>query len=506
MRLGILASHPVQYQAPWFRALAKEVDLEVFFAHRPDANQQGQGFGKSFDWDVDLLSGYRHQFLTNVSRHHGSHHFGGCDTPEIANIIAGTTDDGRRTTGSGAIISGKQPSGVAETSLHGAGKAESRRQPNGIGVTISPAKEVGGQSSVVLQRFDAFIVSGWNLKCYWQAVRACRRAGIPVLVRGDSQLLTPRSRLKRWIKEIIYRLMLRQFDGFLVVGQRNREYLAHYGVPSEKMFFAPHFVDNEWFAARAAEVRSQKSEIRRKWGVPEDAFCVLFCGKFIPQKCPLDLVEAARLLMTPNSQLLTSNSLPSKIHLLFVGSGELGAQLRSKCNVVFDAEISGSPLRSDRGEGQGEVSNQVPTSDRSPSRSLRAGGRPPTSAPKPPASFAGFLNQTELPTAYVAADVLVLPSESETWGLAINEAMACGLPAIVSDAVGCAPDLIDVGKTGFTYPAGDCEQLARRIALIIEQKKQERYFGLSLHKKMCEFSLDEAVQGTLMALRKLSIL
>jgi len=67
MRLGILTSHPIQYQAPWFRGLATLVELEVFFAHRPDAAQQGEGFGTSFSWDVDLLSGYKHQFLKNVS-------------------------------------------------------------------------------------------------------------------------------------------------------------------------------------------------------------------------------------------------------------------------------------------------------------------------------------------------------------------------------------------------------------------------------------------------------
>src|SRR5207244_1651251 len=90
-------------------------------------------------------------------------------------------------------------------------------------------------------KFDAFIVSGWHLKAYWQAVRASRCARVPVFVRGDSQLLTPRSLLKRLVKALAYKFVLRQFDGFLVVGKRNAEYLAHYGVPKEKMVFVPHF-------------------------------------------------------------------------------------------------------------------------------------------------------------------------------------------------------------------------------------------------------------------------
>src|SRR5438046_8847341 len=88
MKIGVLASHPIQYQAPWFRALAKETDLHVFFAHRQSATEQGKaGFGVAFDWDLDLLSGYQHTFLKNKSSHPGVNHFFGCDTPEIAETI-----------------------------------------------------------------------------------------------------------------------------------------------------------------------------------------------------------------------------------------------------------------------------------------------------------------------------------------------------------------------------------------------------------------------------------
>src|SRR5438046_2253081 len=123
MRLGILSSHPIQYQVPWFRALANAMDVQVFFSHQPEAKQQGEGFGKAFQWDLDLFTGYEHQFLSNISRCPSTDHFFGCDTPQIGEIIRGGS-------------------------------------------------------------FDACIVSGWNLKSYWQAVRACRRGRIPVLVRG----------------------------------------------------------------------------------------------------------------------------------------------------------------------------------------------------------------------------------------------------------------------------------------------------------------------------------
>src|SRR6266536_208125 len=124
MRLGILTSHPIQYQAPWFRALAKVVDLEVFFAHRQSAAEQGKaGFGVAFDWDVDLLCGYRHQFLKNVASRPGVDHFFGCDTPEVAEIIGGQIEDRRS-------------------------KIES--SPSAISHLPSPTRG-----------FDAFMVTGW---------------------------------------------------------------------------------------------------------------------------------------------------------------------------------------------------------------------------------------------------------------------------------------------------------------------------------------------------------
>src|SRR5207244_12686497 len=255
-------------------------------------------------------------------------------------------------------------------------------------------------------------------------------------------------------KQLTHRVALRQFDGFLSVGRRNREYLLHYGVPAEKIFRVPHFVDNERFARQADAIRGQRSEIRSQWRIPEDAFCVLFCGKSIPKKRPMDLVKAAESLVTRHSSL--------NVHLLFAGSGKLGAELRASCSVVFDAETN------QRSAVTGQKSqNREPIRQRTDSPWRR------TDNQKPHASFAGFLNQTEIARAYVAADVLVLPSDGhETWGLAVNEAMACGLPAIVSDAVGCAPDLIEEGKTGFTFPFGNSEQLARQLETIAELKQR----------------------------------
>jgi glycosyltransferase involved in cell wall biosynthesis len=337
-RIGFLVSHPIQYYAPIFRELARRCDLTVFFAHRQTAEQQARaGFGVAFDWDVDLLSGYDSRFLVNVARRPSTDRFTGCDTPGIADEIA-------------------------------------------------------------RGRFDAFVVPGWALRSYWQAVRACRRLGVPVLVRGDSQLGMQRNSAVRIAKALAFSHLLRRFDGFLYVGQRNREYLLHYGVPAERLFFSPHCVDNDAFAAASSVIH--RPESRRR---------VLFVGKLVGRKHPADLLHAvARLRDKP-------------VQIAFAGAGELESELRK---IAAASSVD--------------------------------------------AEFMGFLNQSELPAAYASADVLVLPSDGqETWGLVVNEAMACGIPAIVSDVVGCGPDLIDPGQTGATFPFGDVAALASAIESVL---------------------------------------
>jgi glycosyltransferase involved in cell wall biosynthesis len=224
LRLGVLASHPIQYQAPLFRTLAERLDLEVLFAHRQSpAQQAAAGFGTPFDWDVDLLGGYPSRFLANRARRPGIDRFAGTDTPEVAELV--------------------------------------RR---------------GG--------FDAFLVTGWHLRCYWQAIRACRRHGTPVLVRGDSQLATPRSPARRLLKAGLHRWLIRQFDGFLFVGRRNRDYLLHYGARPERLFFSPHFVDHAWFRARAQAAGGERAALRARFGLAPDERVALFAGRLVPFK------------------------------------------------------------------------------------------------------------------------------------------------------------------------------------------------------------------------------
>ena len=116
-------------------------------------------------------------------------------------------------------------------------------------------------------------------------------------------------------------------------------------------------------------------------------------------------------------------------------------------------------------------------------------------------SFTGFLNQTEITRAYAAADCLVLPSDfGETWGLVVNEAMACGLPAIVSDRVGCGPDLIDDGKTGALFPFGDIGALAGKLIDMASNPERLARMGRDAQGKVSHYSVEQAVAGTVAAI------
>lgn len=387
MHLGVLATHPIQYHAPWYRALADRVELHVYYAHDPSDRERGEsGFGASFDWDVDLLVGYPHTFLENVARSPkvDDQSFFGCDTPEIHDRI---------------------------------------REEN----------------------FDAFVVMGWHAKTFWQAVAACRRSETPVLARGDSQLDPTVPGWRRALKEVTHRGLLRAFDAFLAVGTRFDEYLQHYGVGSERIFRVPHCVDTDRFSvqARRAEANGQVSQLQNKLTVREETV-FLFVGKMVPNKRPGLFVEAVHRFSRKNSD----------VRGVLVGAGPLDTVLQNQ--------------RDDLGA---------------------------------PVSFEGFQNQTRLPAYYVLADALVLPSNyPETWGLVVNEAMACGTPAIVSQAAGCAPDMIEEGKTGYTFPVDDMNALCDRMwALEDRLAREERPFAAEVRETSRRHSPETAAERTVEA-------
>jgi glycosyltransferase involved in cell wall biosynthesis len=385
-RVAFLMTHPTQYHAPWFRELAAQpgLDIHVYYGSAPDSGQQGEGFGVDFQWDVPLLEGYPHSFLKNLGT--GSlRDFAGIDTPGIPDVVAS-----------------------------------------------------GG--------FDTWIINGWRTKSEWQTIRACWRSRVPMFIRGDSNLLTPRPLHKRIVKRVLYTRWVRRFSCYLTVGTLNERYYEHYGADRDRFVPVRHFVDNAWFAERAEAERKNRERTRTEWGIRHDSLVLLFAGKFIPKKQPMDAVRAIEAAATANPNL----------HLLMVGDGPL----RAECEVY----CIGKNL---------------------------------------PVTFAGFLNQSDMPMAYASADALVMPSvRDETWGLVVNEAMASGLPALVSDMVGCAPDLVIPGETGGVFPAGDYRRLADLMLLYTSDRAALRTHGTLALGRIQGFSLDAAVMGTLQAVER----
>ena len=250
-------------------------------------------------------------------------------------------------------------------------------------------------------------VEGWRFPAFWQAVGQAKKAGLRVWCRGESNDLAPEPAFpKNLVKKVLMGWFFSKVDKFLCIGQANRRMYKKAGVPEGKLHSAPYFVDNERFSSEAEKLWPEREKIRAGWGIRPGAHVVLYSGKFIPKKRVMDLARAFRKVSERQS---------GKFHLLLAGDGPLRGEL--------ERELAGLPV-----------------------------------------TFAGFLNQTEIPRAYVAADVMVMASDwGETWGLSANEALASGVPVILSDRCGCAEDLGSATDQAKVFPMGDVQRLAALI-------------------------------------------
>ena len=287
---------------------------------------------------------------------------------------------------------------------------------------------------------DAVLVSGWHSITLVRAILACRRRGIPLLYRGDTHL-ADRGWSPLWRART--RWLLRSFDRYLSVGRRAREYLGSFGVPDTLIHDSPHAVHNEFFAesARPFQAPAKRAQARSELDVSENAFVILFVGKVETKKRPGDLLRALHQLALSEKPAV----------LLVVGSGPLEQECR---------------------ELAAELNLDV--------------------------RWCGFMNQSELGRAYGMSDCLVLPSGwGETWGLVVNESMACGLPCVVSDRVGCAPDLVESGHTGEVFPFGDPAELAWAV----ERVRSGPSRAEACRERVHNYSFDAATEGLLAACR-----
>jgi len=264
---------------------------------------------------------------------------------------------------------------------------------------------------------DVVAVNGWNDFGSLAAANCCVRRGIPMVVMSES---ARQDEPRTWWKEMIKRRVVGLYSAALVGGQRHVEYLVELGMLRDRIFTGYDVVDNAYFARRAVEIRNSRFEIRRKYGLPENYFVA--SARFIEKK---NLPTLIRAYAAYRQKSEASGNPPWDVVLL--GDGPLREALNSQLSTL----------------------------------NLHAHVHLP-----------GFKHYDELPVYYALAKAFVHASTTEQWGLVVNEAVASGLPVIVSERCGCVPEL--VRGNGFTFDPTDERELPSRLLQIASLSDDER--------------------------------
>ncbi len=384
-RLLVVGSHVVQYSSPVFRQIVQDgrIDLLVVYCSMQGAEPGvDPGFGVKVSWDTSPLDGYPWSHVPNRSLRPGLGRFFGLFNPGLWRLIR----DGK---------------------------------------------------------FDAVFVSGYFYASAWIVILAAKFHRIPLFFTTESHNLrswAAQSRFRRQLKKFYVRRILSLGNVLLTVSSGSFQQLLALGFPEDRIVLTPYTVDNDWWAAQAAQTNREVT--RASWRIPSRASVALFCAKLQPWKAPMDVVEAFSRANVPDS------------YLVIAGDG---------------------PLRG----GLEQRATELGVADR-----IR---------------FLGFMNQTQLPSVYCAADLLVLPSLYEPFGLVVNEAMLCGLPVVVSDRVGAKFDLVRPGENGYVFPVGDVDALAAILKEILPDEKKRETFGAAARRRMQTWSPHEYVEGIVRA-------
>lgn len=298
-------------------------------------------------------------------------------------------------------------------------------------------------SELRMKSYDAILVHGYTYATHCLVFLLSRLIGLPLFLRGESTLTDPRPGGLRIIKQAILRPLLHQPQACLYIGSRNRQFYEYYGVDSRRLIFTPYSVDDSFFRDRAQRSESREAGFRKRFGIPADMPVILAAGKLIPKKQPLHLLRSFEQLRRTQ-----------RCALVFAGEGELRTTIERECVLRSISDVY----------------------------------------------ITGFLNQTEMPAAYAAADILVLPSAwGETWGLVVNEGMNCGLPVVVTDRVGCAGDLVRDGENGYVVPWNDIDALILALEKLVGDRGLRDQFARHSIRIIQEYHVECTVDGIIKA-------
>ena len=296
--------------------------------------------------------------------------------------------------------------------------------------------------------FDVLWVHGYNRWFHWLAMAWAKIRGLKVLVRDEATLISAsRHKLKRLAKRLFFVILRNLGDGFLAIGTLNARYYRSYGIPADRIFYVPYAVDNVFFREKARAAARDRERLRRELGLSPGRPIILYASKLSEVKRGVDLLEAY-IQMSPDQ---VQEPHP---YLIFIGEGDQRKVLEDRARAMHWSSIQ----------------------------------------------FLGFRNQTELPGYYDLCDVLVLPSAFEPWGLVINEVMNAGRAVVVSDQVGCGPDLVRKGENGYVFQAGDIAGLRQALVNLLSDPQKCRAMGQKSLEIINTWGIEEDVAGLKLAL------
>ena len=378
-RVAIFTTHLIQYQIPFFKELAKQVNLHVFFGSKYGLDTYyDKDFNKKIKWDISLLKGYKYYFLKNNKK----------NSPDFFFFNS------------------------------------------------------SGIKNIIQKKFDKVIILGWNNIFYLKVFFWSLYYSSKIIIRSENNLYKKQNLIIKILKEVLFRIFFKTINSFISIGSLNKQFYEHYGVKKDKIFNAPYSVDEKFFKKIKIKIKI-KNRWKKNNNVHPKSKIFLFIGKLIKRKKVLDLIKVAQ-----------EKKLHHRAYLLVVGDGPLKKKL---LKIISDLNLDNI-------------------------------------------NILGFKNQKELKFYYSLADTLILPSDYETWGLVINEAMSAGLPCIVTDTCGAAKDMIVQYKTGFTYKNGNINQLIRLINLLINNNNLLTNLKKNslIHSK--KFSINNTVKGFMNAI------
>jgi glycosyltransferase involved in cell wall biosynthesis len=381
-RILYFLSHPIQYFSPLLKELAKVSDLEVcYFSDSSLKGGMDKGFGTSVTWDVPLLDGYKYCFLKNY------------------------------------------------------------RPGKGLNNKFLDVWNPGVWKKIRQYKPDIILFNDWTYSSSWMVLFTALLHGRATWLRAENPLNQElkKSRKVLWIKKIVFNYFLfRLVNKCLFIGTQSKAFFSFYGVPEKKLVYTPYAVDNDFFYSAWQNNKQLLPQIRQQLNIPVEKKVVLFSGKYIFKKRPLDLLQAFARLQANN------------YFLIMMGDGELRPEM--------EAFIQ-----------QHKVQYVLLT---------------------------GFINQSQIPLYYSIADLFVMCSGTgETWGLSVNEAMNFAKPVIVSDTCGCSTDLVQQGVNGFVFPEGDIDQLAQYMKQVLENDGLREKMGEASLSIIRNFSIQLIVEN-----------